>query len=90
MVRALCGRQSCWSKNAYRLALPSSMSRLHNVFNVKLLKVYKGFIVPPSNPIELNNELEYKVSYILRHHRHGCAKWLEFIVSFVGYDASHN
>ena len=52
--------------NAYCLALPSSMSRLYNVFNVKLLKVYKGSIVPPPDPIELDNELEYEVSYILQ------------------------
>ena len=76
--------------NAYHLALPSSMSRLHNVFNVKLLKAYKGSIVPPPDPIELDNELEYEVSYILCHHRHGRNKWLEFLISFVGYDASHN
>ena len=66
------------------------MSWLYNVFNVKLLKAYKGSIVPPPDPIELDNELEYKVSYILCHHRHGRNKWLEFLISFVGYDASHN
>ena len=76
--------------NAYHFALPSSMSRLYNVFNVKLLKAYKGSIVPPPDPIELDNELEYEVSYILHHLRHGCNKRLEFLISFVGYNASHN
>ena len=76
--------------NAYHLVLLSNMSRLYNVFNVKLLKVYKGSIVPPLDPIELDNELEYKVSYFLRHCRHGSNKCLEFLASFVSYDASHN
>ena len=76
--------------NAYCLALPSSISRLHNAFNVKLLKLYKGSIVPPFDPIKHDNELEYEMSYILHHGRHGHNKWLEFLVSFVGYDASHN
>ena len=52
------------SSNAYHLTLPTSMSKLHNVFNVQLLKAYKGSIVPPPDPIELDNELEYEVSYI--------------------------
>ena len=75
--------------NAYYLALPNSISRLYNVFNVKLLKVYKGSIVPPPNLIELGNELEYEMSYILCHHWCGRNKWLEFLISFIGYDASH-
>ena len=76
--------------NAYRLALPCSMSRLHNVFNVKLLKAYQGSIVPPADPIKLDNELEYEVSYILCHRRYGHSKCLEFLLFFIGYDASHN
>ena len=76
--------------NAYHLALPTNMSKLHNVFNVKLLKAYKGSIVPPPDPIELDNELEYEVSYILHHHRRGCSKWLEFLIFFVGNNASYN
>ena len=89
MVGSLSGRQSYWS-NAYCLALPNSISQLHNVLNVKLLKAYKGSIVPPPDPIELDNELEYEVSYILHHCRYGRNKWLEFLISFVGYDTSHN
>ena len=76
--------------NAYCLTLPCSMSRLHNIFNVKLLKAYKGSIVPTPDPIELDNKLEYEVFYILSYLRRGCNKWLEFLISFVGYNASHN
>ena len=76
--------------NVYCLMLPTIMSSLHNVFNVKLLKAYKGSIAPPPDPIKLDIELEYEVSHILRHCRHGHNKWLEFLISFVGYDASHN
>ena len=76
--------------NAYRFELPSSISQLHSVFNVKLLKAHKGSIVPTPDPIELDNESECEVSYILHHHRRGRNKWLEFLISFVGYNASHN
>ena len=76
--------------NAYHLALSSSMSKLHNVFNVKLLKACKCSIVLPPDPIELDNKLEYEVFYILHYCRGGHNKWLEFLVSFVGYNSSYN
>ena len=48
------------------------MGRLHPVFNVALLKAYKGGIIPPPNPILLEDEaVEYEVDSILRHRRIG-------------------
>ena len=57
--------------NAYRLALTDAFKCLHRVFNVSVLKKYRGSIIPPPDPIEIDGLEEYKVASILVHHRAG-------------------
>ena len=60
--------------NAYRLALPEAFKRLHCVFNVAVLKRYRGSIIPPPDPIEVEGLEEFEVSDILAHRRSGRRK----------------
>ena len=78
------------NSNEYRLALPTSLHLLHPVFNISVLKPYCRIIIPPPNPIQINGDLEYEVAEILAHRHAGRCKHLEFLVSFLGYDSSHN
>ena len=61
------------------------------MFNVTSLKRYAGDVVPTPDPIKLEDGPENEVDAILYHwwvgwwHTH-----LEYLVFFVGYDASHN
>ena len=77
-VIALIGKQ------AYRLALPSSM-KIHNVFYVLLLKSCdaKGKM-PPFSPIDMGEEKEYEVKEILDSCIHYgklqyLVKWLRYL-----------
>ena len=76
--------------NAYRLDLPSSFHRIHPVINVSQLKCYRGTIVPPPDPVVIDGLDEYEVAQILEHQCVGRQQWLEFLVSFVGYDQGAN
>ena len=61
------------------------------MFNVSILKHYKGQVLPPLDPIELDTGPEFEVEAILHHRWVGCHQSkLEFLVSFLGYDSSHN
>ena len=78
-------------ENAYELKLPDDLASIHSTFNVSLLKEYVGSVIPPPDPVELDTGPEFEVDAILRHRRVG--RWrsrLEYLVSFVGYDSSHN
>ena len=77
--------------NAYELDLPATLEQLHPVFNVSVLKRYEGQVLSPPDPIELDTGPEFEVEAILHHRRVG-RRWskLEFLVSFLGYDSSHN
>ena len=64
------------STHAYKLALPPSMNRLHNVFHVKLLERHHTEYFPrrrnpPPPPIEIDGEEQFEVDEILdsRIHR---------------------
>ena len=61
------------------------------MFNVTSLKRYVEDTIPYSDPIELENGPEYEVDAILCHWWVGwrCTH-LEYLVSFVGYNASHD
>ena len=53
--------------NAAKLELPPSMG-VHPVFNVSLLKHYRGNHTRPG-PIEIDGQEEYEVEQILSHRR---------------------
>ncbi|KAJ9530666.1 hypothetical protein QJQ45_014820 [Haematococcus lacustris] len=77
---------------AVHLQLPASMSRLHPVFHVSLIKPYTGTDVgfmPP--PVEwLDEEPVYYVERLLDHRHVHAGKAKEFLVQWEGYDAHHN
>ena len=80
---------------AYRLDLPESMHKIHNVFHVSKLKPYKasGRVQPPPVPIEIEGELEYEVERILdkrvtKHRRKSDA--VEYLIKWLGYGHEHN
>ena len=78
-------------ENAYELKLPDALASLHPVFNVSVLKGYAGSVIPPPDPVELDTGPEFEVDAILRHRRVGRRRSrLEYLVSFLGYDSSHN
>ena len=60
------------------------------MINVSQLKRYRGTIVPPPDPVVVQGLEEYEVAQILEHRRSGRRKRLEYLVSFVGYDAGAN
>ncbi|KAJ9518377.1 hypothetical protein QJQ45_010295 [Haematococcus lacustris] len=74
------------------LQLPASMSRLHPVFHVSLIKPYTGTDVgfmPP--PVEwLDEEPVYYVERLLDHRHVHAGKAKEYLVQWEGYDAEHN
>ncbi|KAJ9524069.1 hypothetical protein QJQ45_022572, partial [Haematococcus lacustris] len=77
---------------AVNLQLPTSMSRLHPVFHVSLIKPYTGTDVgfmPP--PVEwLDEEPVYYVERLLDHRQVHAGKAKEYLVQWEGYDADHN
>ena len=84
MVRAI-------GSNAYELNLQATLERLHPVFNVSILKRYKGQVLSPPDPIEFDTGPEFEVEAILCHQWVGNRRSkLEFLMSFLGYDSYHN
>lgn len=87
------------SPNAFVLDLPSSMSRLHPVFNVDLLEPVKpghpGQYQEPEPPVKLPEEAEYPVEEILKSRvdpdmsRSQGAAW-EFLIKWEGYPHDDN
>ena len=78
---------------AYRLELPTSMKRLHNVFHISLLSPMHtsdlpGRVMEPPPPIEVAEELEYEVSEILDYKLVGKTPY--YLVSWVGYGPAEN
>ena len=57
--------------NAYRLALPEAFKHLHHILNVAVLKQYRGSIIPPPDPIEVEGLEEFEVSDVLAHRCRG-------------------
>ncbi|KAJ9514949.1 hypothetical protein QJQ45_002761 [Haematococcus lacustris] len=85
-------RRDVHYKVAVNLQLPASMSRLHPVFHVSLIKPYTGTDVgfmPP--PVEwLDEEPVYYVERLLDHRHVHAGKAKEYLVQWEGYDADHN
>jgi transposase InsO family protein len=78
---------------AYRLDLPPSMKRLHDVFHISLLSLAKTCDIPgrkvePPPPVHFEAEEEYEVSEILDCRRK--KNHLEYLVSWSGYGPSDN
>lgn len=76
----------------YRLDLPPSLSRLHPVFHIDKLTLWKGndvngILPPPPEPVELDGELEYEVHEILDSQWVGRGKnrKLKYLVNWKGY-----
>ena len=85
--RAICAIGT----NAYELDLPATLEQLHPVFNVSVLKRYEGQLLSHPDPIELYTSPEFEVEAILHHRWVGSHRSkLEFLVSFLGYNSSHN
>ena len=55
------------NSNAYKLSLPTSLCLLHPVFNISGFKPYRGTVIPPPEPIQIDGDLEYEVAEILAH-----------------------
>jgi len=74
---------------AYELKLPPTMARVHPVFHVSLLKVYKA---PkdksrrhrPPPPVLLEDGPEHEVEAVIAHRYVG--KKLQYLIKFKGYD----
>ena len=78
---------------AYRIRLPDSMARVHNVFHVSLLKLYRfdGNLQPPPLQIELEGEVLDVFERILDHRPKGPARRnTEYLVKWEGYGHEHN
>ncbi|KAJ9517266.1 hypothetical protein QJQ45_009121 [Haematococcus lacustris] len=77
---------------AYRLELPSTMSRLHPVFHVSLLKKYTGSqgFHPPPVMEWLEDAPHYEVHSLLNHRQVRFKKRMEYLVKWTGYDDTYN
>ncbi|KAJ9522416.1 hypothetical protein QJQ45_008282 [Haematococcus lacustris] len=77
---------------AYRLELPPTMSRLHPVFHVSLLKKYTGSQGFPPPPVMewLEDAPHYEVHSLLSHRQVRFKKRMEYLVKWTGYDDTYN
>ena len=81
------------NENAFRLKLPLSLSKIHDVFHVSLLELVKDDPFPPRNippepPIIVDNELDSEVDSILDSKRFN--KTVKYLVSWKGYGPEEN
>jgi Chromo (CHRromatin Organisation MOdifier) domain len=77
-----------------RLTLPPSW-KIHNVFHVSLLTLYKemeehgpNFAEPPPELIE--EQEEYEVEQVLASRLYGCWKKLQYLICWKGYSHAHD
>jgi len=75
--------------DAFRIATPSSL-RIHDVFHASLLKRYLGTLRSgDSVEVEDQETKEYEIEDIIGHRVRPGGR-TEYLVAWVGYDASHN
>jgi hypothetical protein len=77
------------STHAYKVALPPSMNRLHNVFHVKLLERHHTEYFPrrrnsPPPPIEIDGEEQFEVDEILNSRVHRGR--LQYKIRWLGHE----
>ena len=80
---------------AYRLVLPTEMSRVHPVFHVSLLKRYRsdGAVQPPKVPIYRDEEGPlWEVEEVLQHkdRKVGRGTRREYLIKWRGYGPENN
>jgi hypothetical protein len=79
---------------AFKLSLPTTLSRLHPVFHVSLLKPYlpSGFVQPPAPILDDEGDIVYYVDFLLdkRTKKLGRKTITEYLVKWKGYDHDHN
>ncbi len=70
---------------AYRLQLPPSLTRLHAVFHISLLKKYEGDVAPaPREPIfAVGDDEEFEVERILNHR--SSRRGTQYLIQWKGY-----
>jgi hypothetical protein len=84
------------SSVAYKLELPSTMSRLHPVFHVSLLKPYysDGPYQPPPPVLLQDGSEEFEVETILSHRDRSLPRSThtvrEYLIKWKGYTHEHN
>lgn len=84
------------SSVAYKLELPNTMSRLHPVFHVSLLKPYysDGSYQPPPPVLLQDGSEEYEVETILSHRDRSLPNSThtvrEYLIKWKGYTHEHN
>lgn len=82
------------SDAAFKLTLPSTMSRVHPVFHVSLLKPYvpSGAVQPPPPIMDEEGDVVYYVDFILGHRprKYGRKTITEYLVKWKGYGHEHN
>jgi hypothetical protein len=83
--------------NAAKLALLASYSRIHPVFHVSLLRVFKKSLTSSAEVVPPKPEVEdgvpfYKIEKILSKRERRVKKHTvkEYLVKWQGYDDSHN
>jgi hypothetical protein len=79
---------------AFKLALPSTMSKLHPVFHASLLKPYypSGTVQPPPPIIDEEGDMVYFVETILDHRsrKSGRKTLTDYLIKWRGYSHEHN
>jgi hypothetical protein len=73
---------------AWKLDLPPTLSRVHNVFHSSLLEPYieneiPDRVIPPPPPVEIDDELEYVVEEILDSRAMG--RGVQYLVKWKGH-----
>ncbi len=69
---------------AYKLQLPPSLARLHDVFHVSLLKPFEGAAQPPREPVfSCGDDVEYEVERIASHRT--TRRGRQYLVHWTGY-----